>query len=121
MLGLRHVLTILVLAGILARGGAIASDQGAGATPGLAPVPPMGWNSYDARLVVVTERQVKANADYVAQHLSRYGYKYIVIDGYWYYPNPVPGRENQEEAWEVAMEGNNRFLPALNRFPSAAQ
>ena len=31
--------------------------------------PPMGWNSYDYYDTTVTEDQVKANADYMAEHL----------------------------------------------------
>ena len=38
---------------------------------GLAPTPPMGWNSWDSYGPSVTEREVKANADYIAKHLKR--------------------------------------------------
>lgn len=79
----------------------------------LAPTPPMGWNSYDCYGGDVNEQEVKANADYMAQHLARYGWKYIVVDYYWYYPGgDVKGAP--------AMDAYGRLLPALNRFPSAA-
>jgi hypothetical protein len=107
---------MIISSGIIA----IATDPERKVTPGLAPAPPMGWNSFDAYWTVVTEQQVKATADYLAKHLSPFGYKYVVIDGYWYYPHPEPGTENKEESWEVAMDDHGRFLPALNRFPSAA-
>ena len=51
----------------------------------LAPTPPMGWNSYDCYGGDVNEQEVKANSDYVAEHLARYCWKYIVVDYYWYY------------------------------------
>ena len=39
------------------------------------------------------EEEVKANADYMAQHMARYGWKYVVIDYYWYFSHtqPEPG------------------------------
>ena len=37
-----------------------------------APLPPMGWNSYDYYDTTVTEDAVKANADYMAAHLKEY-------------------------------------------------
>jgi mono/diheme cytochrome c family protein len=64
------VLAILALTGISAEIAAIASDQERKFEPGLAPTPPMGWNSYDAYGNVVTEQQLKAVADYMAEHLS---------------------------------------------------
>ncbi len=79
----------------------------------LAPTPPMGWNSYDCYGGDVDEQEVKANADYMAAHLARYGWRYIVVDYYWYYPSgQVQGRPT--------MDRYGRLLPALNRFPSAA-
>ncbi len=79
----------------------------------LAPTPPLGWNSYDCYGGDVTEEEVKANARYLAAHLARYGWKYVVVDYYWYYPSgDVKGTP--------AMDRYGRLLPALNRFPSAA-
>jgi hypothetical protein len=101
---------------------AIATDQERKLEPGLAPTPPMGWNSYDAYGNVVTEQQVKAIADYMAEHLSRYGYNYVVIDGRWQYADPTRAPIDREaSAMQARMDDNGRFLPALNRFPSAAQ
>ncbi|MGH9470657.1 MAG: glycoside hydrolase family 27 protein [Terriglobia bacterium] len=79
----------------------------------LAPTPPMGWNSYDCYGGDVDEQEVKANAGYMAAHLAFYGWKYIVVDYYWYYPSgQVHGTP--------AMDRYGRLVPALNRFPSAA-
>jgi hypothetical protein len=52
-----------------------------------APTPPMGWNSWDAYGTTVREEQVKSNADWMAEHLAKYGWKYIVVDIQWYEPN----------------------------------
>jgi hypothetical protein len=79
----------------------------------LAPTPPMGWNSYDSYGGDVNEKQVKANARYMADHLAIYGWKYVVVDYYWYYPTG-------EVEGTPAMDDDGRLLPATNRFPSAA-
>ena len=56
----------------------------------VAQTPPMGWNSYNCYGSAVHEDEVKANADYVAQNLKKYGWQYIVVDFLWSYDNP-PG------------------------------
>ncbi len=96
-----------------------AQSQASSAAP-LAPTPPMGWNSYDSYCGDVTEQEVKANADYMATHLARYGWKYVVVDYYWYFPHPKTEDSRQQEDLEVAMDEYGRLLPAENRFPSAA-
>ncbi len=49
-----------------------------------APTPPMGWNSYDYYDTTVTEKDIQANADYMAAHLKQYGWEYVVVDIEWY-------------------------------------
>ena len=83
-----------------------------------APTPPMGWNSWDCFATTVTEAMVKAQADYMAQHLARHGWQYIVVDIQWYEPNAT-GFAYREDA-EVAIDAWGRLLPAGNRFPSCA-
>ncbi|HVB29640.1 MAG TPA: glycoside hydrolase family 27 protein [Terriglobia bacterium] len=102
-------------AGLLPAGSRSAAASQRSRTPavGLAPTPPMGWNSYDSYGGDVNEQQVKANARYVAEHLAAYGWKYVVIDYYWYYPG------GHVEGAPV-MDAYGRLLPATNRFPSAA-
>lgn len=85
----------------------------------LAPTPPMGWNSYDSYCGDVTEEEVKRNTDYMAQHLTRLGWKYVVVDFYWYYPHPVADSRHEGDL-DVAMDDHGRLLPATNRFPTAA-
>ena len=54
----------------------------------LALTPPMGWNSWDSFGTSVTEAEVKANADYMAKNLAKYGWQYVVVDIQWSEPNP---------------------------------
>lgn len=84
----------------------------------LAPTPPMGWNSWDCYGTTVTEAEVKAQADYMARHLARYGWRYVVVDIQWYEPNAKA--HGYRENAEVVMDDYGRLLPAVNRFPSAA-
>ncbi len=81
--------------------------------------PPMGWNSWDCYGPTVTEQEVKANADFMAKHLKKYGWKYVVVDIRWYVENDKAGGYNQTDPRFVLDEWG-RYLPAVNRFPSAA-
>ena len=79
--------------------------------------PPMGWNSWDCYGPTVTEDEVKANADYMAQHLAAYGWEYVVVDIRWFVANDRAGGYNQDDPVYV-MDEYGRYLPAPNRFPS---
>jgi alpha-galactosidase len=83
-----------------------------------AKTPPMGWNSWDCFGPTVTEDEVKANADYMAEHLKKYGWEYIVVDIRWYVGNDKAHGYNEKDA-VYSMDEYGRFLPAINRFPSA--
>jgi hypothetical protein len=76
----------------------------------------MGWNSWDSYGLSVTEAEFRANAEWMAQHLKRYGWQYAVVDEGWYVQNP----RAKPDAFRFTMSGDGRFLPAENRFPSAA-
>lgn len=92
---------------------ASSGRSGSAATAQLAPTPPMGWNSYDCYGGDVNEQEVKANADFMAAHLAKYGWKYIVIDYYWYYAaGTVKGVPK--------MDKYGRLIPDPARFPSSA-
>ena len=91
--------------------------QSAGFTSWAA-TPPMGWNSWDCYGPTVTEAEVKANADYMAEHLLSYGWQYIVVDIRWYVENTKSRGYNQTDP-RFVMDEYGRFLPAVNRFPSA--
>jgi hypothetical protein len=81
--------------------------------------PPMGWNSWDCYGPTVVEAEVKANADYMAAHLKKFGWEYIVVDIRWYVANDKSGGYNEEDP-VYTMDNYGRFIPAVNRFPSAA-
>ena len=84
----------------------------------VAPTPPMGWNSWDSYGTTVREEQVKANADWMAANLAKYGWKYIVVDIQWYEPN-AQGHDYKPGA-PLTMDEYGRLMPATNRFPSSA-
>jgi alpha-galactosidase len=78
----------------------------------------MGWNSWDSYGPTVREEEVKANADYMAEHLAKFGWQYVIVDIEWYQPDAkahgyIPGGA-------VTMDEYGRFVPSPNRFPSAA-
>jgi alpha-galactosidase len=86
----------------------------------LAETPPMGWNSWDCYGTTVREEEVKANADYMAKNLARFGWQYMVVDIQWYTPNVkthgyIPDPNN------VVLDEFGRVTPAVSRFPSAAR
>jgi hypothetical protein len=66
----------------------------------------------------VTEDEVKANADYMAKNLSRFGWKYVVVDIQWY--EPKAGPHGYRKNAELTMDEYGRLIPAPNRFPSSA-
>ena len=83
-----------------------------------AKTPPMGWNSWDCYGPTVVEEEVKANADYMAKHLKKFGWQYIVIDIRWYVQNDKAGGYNQTDP-QFVLDEFGRYLPAPNRFPSS--
>ena len=83
-----------------------------------AQTPPMGWNSWDCYGPTVEEHEVKANADYMAKELKKYGWEYIVVDIRWFVENDKAGGYNQTDPRYV-IDQYGRYLPAVNRFPSA--
>lgn len=97
------------------------SDKRTDALPAnsaVAPTPPMGWNSWDSYGAAVREENVRANADYMAAHLAKYGWQYIVVDIQWYEPH-AQGHDYRAGA-VLTMDNYGRLMPAENRFPSAA-
>ena len=83
-----------------------------------AETPPMGWNSWDAFATTVTEDQAKAQADYMAANLKKYGWQYVVVDIQWYEPNA--DSFNYRAGARLTMDQWSRLQPATNKFPSAA-
>jgi len=83
-----------------------------------APTPPMGWNSWDCWGTGVTEAQYKANADFMADRLLKFGWQYVVVDIQWYEP-AAKTLQYRKDA-KLILDANGRLLPATNRFPSSA-
>jgi hypothetical protein len=86
-----------------------------------AKTPPMGWNSYDYYDTTVNEAEVKANAEYMAEHLKSHGYEYVVVDIQWSDPDAGTDRKNCQyiNFSHFNMDEYSRQLPAENRFPSS--
>jgi len=87
------------------------------AQPALAATPPMGWNSWDGYGTTVTEADVKANAQWLAEHLKPFGWQYVVVDMEWFVANPTA--EGNSRASQYSLDKFGRYTPAVNRFPSA--
>ncbi|HEX2947670.1 MAG TPA: glycoside hydrolase family 27 protein [Clostridia bacterium] len=83
-----------------------------------AQTPPMGWNSWDCYGASVTEAEVKGNAEYIAKHMKKFGWKYVVVDIQWYEPTALSSAYNKFTPLE--MDEYSRLIPAVNRFPSSA-
>jgi alpha-galactosidase len=81
--------------------------------------PPMGWNSWDCYGPTVTEAEVMSNADYMAKYLKSSGWEYIVVDIRWYVGNDKSHGYNETNP-EYTIDEYGRFMPAMNRFPSAS-
>ncbi len=85
----------------------------------LAVTPPMGWNSWDSYGRTLDEKSIRANARWMAQHLKRFGWQYVVVDEGWYLAN-LDARGNDEKV-RFQMDAYGRYVPVPARFPSAGQ
>ncbi len=83
---------------------------------------PMGWNSYDYYDTTVNEQQIRANAEYMSEHLKDIGWEYIVVDIQWYAKHPGSMREKYQYIpfGEMEMDTFGRLQPDVERFPSSA-
>ncbi len=80
--------------------------------------PPLGWNSWDSFGQAVTEDEVKANADFMAARLAKFGWRYVVVDIEWSEPQRLGPDYPVHSKSEVDAFG--RFVPAASRFPSSS-
>lgn len=83
---------------------------------------PMGWNSYDYYDTNVAERDVLANAEYMAKHLKPYGWEYVVVDIQWYAYDTASMRDQFQYIpfGRNEMDEYGRLLPCPDKFPSSA-
>jgi len=95
-----------------------AKSKSASSAAGLAPTPPMGWNSWNSFGPTITEAQALENADIMVAKLLPFGYNVFTVDIQWYEPN-ANSYEYRKDA-ELTMDQYGRLQPAPNRFPSAA-
>jgi alpha-galactosidase len=84
----------------------------------LALTPPMGWNSWDGYGTTINEAQVRANAQWMAEHLKAFGWQYVTVDMEWFVANPTA--EGNAKNFQYSLDANGRYTPATDRFPSAA-
>jgi len=82
----------------------------------LAPTPPMGWNSWDSYGLTIDERDYRANTRVLAS-IKQYGWSYSVVDEGWYMADPN-GKDRAAKQFQI--DSNGLLVPALDRFPSAA-
>lgn len=87
--------------------------------PGLASTPPMGWNSWDAYGLTITEAQFRENVAVQAKTLLPAGYRYAVIDEGWFLRNPED--RPTPEKLQFELDANGRYIPVPARFASAMQ
>jgi len=82
-----------------------------------ASTPPMGWNSWDCYGTTVTEAEVLANAEFMAEHLLPYGWDTVVVDIDWSDPSARSHGYNPDAPLHLDEFG--RLLPDPGRFPSS--
>lgn len=80
----------------------------------------MGWNSWNCFGVDVTDAQVRAAADQIADHLARFGWEYVVIDSGWFFPPGVTTANFKQPRPPQLLDDVGRLQPAPHKFPSAA-
>jgi len=85
----------------------------------LAEKPPMGWNSWLTYGTDVTEEEVKAVADYMAEHLKPYGWQYVVIDLGWYSREKAVNQEYKKARPHQVIDCYGRLIPDTSKFPSS--
>ena len=85
----------------------------------LAQTPPMGWNSYNCFGGNVTEAEVKANTDYMAEKLKQYGWEYIVVDFLWYCDDQTSSEKFSNRRPHQYIDEYGRLIPSVKLHPSS--
>src|SRR3954466_13255170 len=71
----------------------------------VAATPPMGWNSWDAYSRTLDEKSIRASAQWMAQHLKRFGWEYVVVDEGWYLANLDARGNDDHTRFEIDAYG----------------
>lgn len=103
-----------VLTGALLVVGTIAAQ---GQARGVAPTPPMGWNSWDSYGLTIDEGQFRNNVAVLRDKLRPYGWQYAVVDEGWYFFNPQARPTPDKLVY--ALDRFGRYVPVPGRFSSA--
>ena len=69
----------------------------------------MGWNSWDAYGLTITETQFRDNVGVQAKLLKPFGWNYAVIDEGWFLKNPLDRETPEKLAFE--LDENGRYIP----------
>jgi len=85
----------------------------------IAKKPPMGWNSYNCFGGNVTETEVKANADYMAEKLKQFGWEYIVVDFLWYCDDINSAEKMANRRPHQYIDEFGRLIPSVKLHPSS--
>ena len=85
----------------------------------LALTPPMGWSSWDCLGMQSNEKDIRAVADYMAEHLKEYGWNIVNIDGGWYHPLELQTVNSNMKNPPQNMDQYGRLIPDTVKFPSA--
>jgi alpha-galactosidase len=78
----------------------------------------MGWNSWDCFGTTVTEAEVLADAEFMAEHLLPYGWDTIVVDIDW--SDPTARSHGYNTDAPLAIDDHGRLIPDVGRFPSSS-
>jgi hypothetical protein len=77
----------------------------------------MGWNSWDAYGLTITEPAFRANVTVQKEKLLSHGWTYSVIDEGWFFENPQD--RDKPDTLRYAIDSYGRYVPVPARFPSA--
>jgi hypothetical protein len=112
------ILSILVLADPSARTQTPSPTVQATPAVKVALTPPMGWNSWDAYGLTISEEQFRANVKVEANELKSFGWNYAVIDEGWFFFNPED--RPRPDTLHYSIDEYGRYVPVPARFPSVA-
>jgi len=109
------IFAVLALSPVM---GAKAKSPASESTPALALKPPLGWNSYDCFGMLAGEQDIKVNADYMAAHLKKFGWEYVILDYLWY-AEGLTAQNVREKNPVQNIDEYGRLIPSAALHPSS--